>query len=596
LSGTFADSNRADLRAIPEVTWGVTPASGTSKQVRYTSSSLAPTKDTRASDEIRADRMVSNNVETAFNSGGDINFELSAGGQDEWLEGFLAGTWSRPMEMFKFQGVVSWGTTSRLDIVSATDLSTMFVASRRIKVDGFKNPLNNGYFQISSVAYAGGAIQVTVCTSTSVIEVASPTTRVYDANDVVILKNTNIRMGTAGAATIDSNSTNAFASAIAAGQLKVGQRIFVDGNGLEAGTVVWALVAGTGDTFTISDGVKSKTFVAGTDFAVGASASDSATNSAAAINLARVNGQLNVKATASTGTVTITNLNVTGGSITEDVDAGTNFTVTNFTGGDASARGVFTLTSLADDVLGVSPTPPTVGAGTAVTIKASMLRNPGDVAAIVNRSWTIETHFTDVTRQFATDGQRVGGLSLTFTAGEIVTGSVSFQGRDYAKISTRRLALSPYVAFPTGNTEIVNATSNVGSIFKNNVVLTSAVREITLTGESNLRPQTAVSSKYPRGIGIGRLNITGSVNAYFNTIELFDHFKAHDTVSLAFTVIDIDSNTYYYALPAVKFSSDNIVPEGIDQDVMETIEFMAQRDVATECMMQVDRFSSTAAV
>lgn len=596
MSGTFADSNRADVRAIPEVTWGVTPTSGTSKQIRYTSHSLAPTKDTRASDEIRSDRMVSNNVETSFNSGGDLNFELSAGGQDDWMEGFLAGTWSRPMEMFKFIGNVSWGTTSRLDVVSVTDQSSLFIVGRRIKVDGFVNPANNGYFQIQSVTYTGGVIQVTVTTTSSVVESATVASRVYDANDVVILRNTSIRMGTAAASTIDSNATNAFASAIAAGQLRIGQRIFIDGNGLESGTIVWSTTGANGDSFSINDGSKIRTFVAGTDYVTGATATITATNVAAAINNARVRGDVNVRATSATGTVTIVNLNVTGGAIAEIIDAGSAFAVTNFANGNNSARGFFTITSLASDVIGVFPAPPTVAAGTAVTIKACMLRNPGDVSAIVNRSWTLETHFTDVSRQFSTDGQRVGGLSLTFTAGEIVTGSVSFQGRDYSRINTRRLALAPYTTILSGNTEVVNATSNVGTITKNGVVLSSAVKEITLTGESNLRPQTAITSKFPRGMGIGRLNITGSLNVYFNTIELFDHFKAHDTVSVGFNVSDLDSNTYFYTLPAVKFSSDNIVPEGIDQDVMETIEFMAQRDPSTECMMQIDRFSATSAV
>lgn len=593
---SFADSNRADVRVIPEATWGTTPSSGASKQIRYTSHSIVATKETRASDEIRADRMVSNNVETAAGSGGELNFELSAGGQDEWMEGFLAGTWTRPMEMFKFQGaILAWGANNRLDLTWPVNLSTMFVAGRRLKVDGFVNPVNNGYFQISSVAYAGGAIQITVTTTTSAAEVGNPNTKLYDANDVIILNNANIRMGTAAASTIDSNSTNAFTAAVAAGQLRVGQKIFIDGNGLESGSVEFTATATAGDTVTISDGSKSKAFVAGTDFAVGASLTDSATNLRNAINNARVLGQLNVKATSSAGVVTIVNLNVTGGSIVETLDPGNNITVTTFSGGNASARGFYTLTSVSNDVLGVTPQPPTVGAGASVTIKGSMLRNPGDVADIVNRSWTIETHFTDVARQFSADGQRIGGFSLSFSAGEIVTGSATFLGREHAKITTRRLALAPYVPFPAGATEVMNATANVGNIIKNGVSLATALRELSITGESNLRAQNAVSSKYPRGIGLGRLNITGSINAYFETTELYDHFKNHDTVSLGWSVTDLDTNTYYFTLPAVKFSSDNISPEGIDQDVMEQMEWMAQRDVATECQMQVDRFSPVSA-
>lgn len=587
----FADSNRADVRVIPEVTWGTTPASGTSKQVRYTSHSINPTKETRASDEIRADRMVSTNVETAAGSGGDLNFELSAGGQDDWMEGFLAGTWSKPMEMFKYQGtILSWGTTSRLDLTWPTDISTQFVTGRRIKTDGFINPENNGYFQISSVSYTGGVVQITVSTSTSVVEVGGVTARLYDANDVVILNNTSIRLGTAGAATIDSNSTNAFTSAIAAGQLKVGQKISVEGLGNGSGTIVCSTAGTAANAFTINDGVNSKQFIQGTDFATGGSATLTATNIAAAINAYRLSNGLRVKAKSSTGTVTVVNLRGSGGSIVEDLDAGTDFTVTTFSGGNNAGRGFFTITTVSNDILGVTPTPPTIATGT-VTIKACMLRNPNDVAAIVSRSWTLETHFTDVAKQFANDGLRIGGMSLSFTAGEIVTGSATFLGRQHQKIATRRLALSPYVARASITTDVVNATANVGNVTKNGLSLATAVRELTVTGEANLRAQNAISSKYPRGIGMGRLNITGNLTAYFETTDMYDHFIAHDTVSIGWSVTDYDYNTYFFTLPAVKFSTDNIAPEGIDQDVMEQMEWMAQMDAATNCEMQIDRFS-----
>ena len=55
----FADSNRVGIRILEEATWGTTPVSGNTRELRLTSSSFAPTKDTVVSDEIRSDRMVS---------------------------------------------------------------------------------------------------------------------------------------------------------------------------------------------------------------------------------------------------------------------------------------------------------------------------------------------------------------------------------------------------------------------------------------------------------------------------------------------------------------------------------------------------------
>lgn len=90
----FADTNRADLLIIPETTWATTPASGTARAVRITSHSLGTKKSTVVSNEIRADRMVSDIIETEMMNDGNIAFEFSAGAVDDLLAAFVLGAWS----------------------------------------------------------------------------------------------------------------------------------------------------------------------------------------------------------------------------------------------------------------------------------------------------------------------------------------------------------------------------------------------------------------------------------------------------------------------------------------------------------------------
>lgn len=111
----------------------------------------------------------------------------------------------------------------------------------------------------------------------------------------------------------------------------------------EAGSVVFASVANAGDTVTISDGTNTTVFTfqaagngatgAAVDVAVGASATDSATNLRAAI---AANLNVNVTAGGATTTVSVTNDNYTGGSITKS-DADNDYAVTQFAGGVAGA-------------------------------------------------------------------------------------------------------------------------------------------------------------------------------------------------------------------------------------------------------------------
>jgi hypothetical protein len=597
-----AESNRTSIRAIPEATWSTLPASGLTREIRITSSSLVASKETAISDEIRADRMISSIIETGASSGGDINFEFSAGSHDDFLQAFVLGAWTRPMTFDAFEGTtVSWGTTSRLDI-SGGDFTDYFIAGRRLKTEGFIELANNDYWEIASAAFVSGVTQVTMTTATAVVESGNALGRVIDANDVVILKNTDIRFGTV-ANQIDSNGNNAFAAAILAEQLVVGQRIFVDGLGYEAGAITFTGVGVDGDTVIFSDGVETTTFEFDDDntvtagniaVAVGTSATEAADNLADAMMLNIGSGCApRFCADNTAGVLDYTNLRGTGGTVTENL---TNATITTaLTGGDTTLHGVFTLTAVSDDVLTVEETVGTDAnaGGAAVTIKGSHLRNPGDLADITRQSFTIETGFNDVGKYFIQKGMRVGTFSMSVASGEIVTGTYSFQGKDTTTSETSVLGSAPYDVLASTPTEVFNATANVGTIEKDGVTLTTAIQSIEISGEAGLREQRAVSEKFPAGIGYGRFVLTGSLTAYFETFDFYNDFINHKTVSIGWNFTDVDNSQYYFTVPAIKITSDPIAPGGIDQDILEEMEWSAQRDPQLNTMFMVDRFSST---
>jgi hypothetical protein len=488
------------------------------------------------------------------------------------------------------------------------DWSDYFTAGHRIRTDGFVNPANNNYFQISTIVYNSGAnrTEIVVTTTTSVAEAGTAFSGVWDANDVVVLRNANIRSGTAGASAFDSNGTNAFAAAIAAGQLKTGQKIFVEGLGFEKGTVTvsdpgTAAVA-VGATLILNDGVNIQTLQFGGtllpgNVAVVASATDedvTATNIAAAVNTLRVQGKTKFSAKAALGVVTFKNLNQTGGAITKAGDTNTALAIVALSGGDASVRGIFTVTSATDDVLGVSPAPATVNNTTVeVSVKGSMLRNPSLAADIVPHSFSLEMAYDDIGKFRIADGQRVSTFSYNIAAGSILTGSFGLMGREIKAISATKLGNdTDYTVLDTTSTSVANATVNVGQIEMNGLPLSTALRTISISANNNLRDQQAVGNKFPIGIGAGRIELTGSVEAYFANDDMWTQFINHETASLSWFVQDVDSHHYEFTIPAVVFSTDTENPAGGNQDIMETMDWTAKRDAVTECMLQIDRFSS----
>lgn len=610
MSTLYSDSNRASLRLLKEsnTAWGVTPASGKTKEVRITSSSIAANKDTVVSDELRSDRMVSSVPEVGASTSGDLNFEFAAGSQDDLLESFLLGSFTRDVPFYKFEGTTVAVASSTTFTISGGDYTDYFTNGRAVRLSGFLSQANNDFATVSGTSYSSPVTTVTVSGPTLVAEAGNSKSKVQAADDVLVARNTTIS-AVASTSSFDSSSGDPFAGMEAAGTLVVGQKINVTGLGHETGTVTVATIPADNETLTIADGL-GNVIILDFDNATGVPTGNIAVDIsdtpivgvlaariAAAINGETNKGNINVSAVVSSDEVTIKNLVQTGMVLTDGTSG--NLTIGAPSGGVDSANGVFTITSIADDSIGVTPAPSNVSAGSAVTIQASMLRNPSGVSGgtlphevIQPQSFTMETGFRDVNQYFLHDGLRIGSFSLSVSTGAIVTGTAGVQGKQTSRKVTETLTGGSYTVLDAPTNQVMNATTNVGSLELNGQSLATAMRSFEMSGESTLRNQPGIGSKFPTGIGTGRFNLTGTVEAYFATADLYNAFIEHDTVSLSLKFEDLDNNTYVITLPALKFAADPISPTGIDQDVMENLEWIAFRDPATKAMIQVDRFSN----
>lgn len=89
----MADGSRHSMRLVLETAYGVTPATPTLTPIRHTQTTLALSKDSLQSEEIRDDRQIADFRHGARQIGGDIQFELSFGSFDSILEALTLGTW-----------------------------------------------------------------------------------------------------------------------------------------------------------------------------------------------------------------------------------------------------------------------------------------------------------------------------------------------------------------------------------------------------------------------------------------------------------------------------------------------------------------------
>lgn len=258
-----AESNRGVLRYIPEVTWGTTPGSGVVKTMRITDSSIQAKKTTKTSSEIRADRMVSDVIETAAMTDGSVKWEMSAGGQDDFYAQFLLSAWSRSMNYLLVRGSsVSVVTTSKIRL-AGKDWSLWLANNQFIKLEGFTDPANNGYFQVSSFSFTGGNTDIITVETSLVIEAGSSYTKLMDANDVIFKATT---------ASLASGNKIVKTGAFASTNIQIGNKLFLEGLGKERGAIqVAAALPVNNQKFSITDGVNSVTFEFATSLALASS-------------------------------------------------------------------------------------------------------------------------------------------------------------------------------------------------------------------------------------------------------------------------------------------------------------------------------------
>ena len=178
---TFGDSSRTAVRIARETTFNTKPEPFDAQALRFTKHSLAATKETELSAEIRADRMISENVATGASSGGAVDIELSLGGSfDMLLEAALGGALSTAVA---YTGVVEIDADAKT--LGGTGIGTHAVAGQKVKLHGCANAGNNGWFKVTAV-------------SANALTVADPTNALVDETSpaTATVKGRMLRNGT----------------------------------------------------------------------------------------------------------------------------------------------------------------------------------------------------------------------------------------------------------------------------------------------------------------------------------------------------------------------------------------------------------------
>jgi hypothetical protein len=178
----MTQANREQTAYIKEVTWNTTPSTPTGQIVPMVSNSIGQTNETVQSNIIRADTNRAGIVRTGVPVAGDIVTELQYGAvTDDFLVAALRTS------AFGSALTISVTTISAASADNSFNDSgsglPAFVPGQWIKVSGFANAANNGWFRVVSRT----AAKIVVVGGTLVTASASPS---------ITIKGTSIKNGT----------------------------------------------------------------------------------------------------------------------------------------------------------------------------------------------------------------------------------------------------------------------------------------------------------------------------------------------------------------------------------------------------------------
>lgn len=191
------------------------------------------------------------------------------------------------------------------------------------------------------------------------------------------------------------------------------------------------------------------------------------------------------------------------------------------------------------------------------------------------QSFTFEEGFTNISQYHVMRGAKADKFSISCQPDKMIDGSIDFTGMTYTDFAAASIASS--VTEPDTNSPFDSFT---GSLSINSGAITEAlalISGISLQISNNLSRRFAVMSKNAAGVGEGRVNVTGSVNAFFSTsAPLSAVFSAETAIDMDLRIVDLDGNAYIFNIPKFKFTKD--ARSISETDVTESLDFQALID------------------
>lgn len=197
---------------------------------------------------------------------------------------------------------------------------------------------------------------------------------------------------------------------------------------------------------------------------------------------------------------------------------------------------------------------------------------------------TLELGATDSFSRFT--GCSVNTFSLAIAARAKVTGSIGLMGQKEALAS----AIVTGATYTAATTEpILTSSAHVAALSVAGLNPAPKLRTVNLEINNNLRERPVVGSLYSEEFGAARCDVTGTLEAYFESQALYQAVLDHGGGALSLTIGKDANKKYTILCPNIVFLDGAKQIGGNNDDVMVSVPFRAKLDPTEACSIKITR-------
>jgi hypothetical protein len=191
------------------------------------------------------------------------------------------------------------------------------------------------------------------------------------------------------------------------------------------------------------------------------------------------------------------------------------------------------------------------------------------VTGTTERSFTLQKYFSDIGQYHIFPGCVVNNWTISVTPNGLITSTFNVMGE---KMTAAAVATLSGATAKSTNSPFDSFT---GTVTEGGASI-ALVTGIEFSLANNIAMLPIVGSQYTQGLVDGRVNITGTITAYFANSTLLNKFIDETESSLSFQLGD-GVNTMTFEMPRIKYSGGD-VPVNDEGPVVLNMPFQALYD------------------